>query len=98
MTEDRPNLLERGHQKYPPVARPADAAEFYIRTLVCFYGIDVPIGAHKVGYLNNGLVIEGSLLLDVQLAAEWSREANEHSQKERCNDSGLLPKGPVLQE
>lgn len=52
--------------------------------------------AHKVGNLHLCLVVQGRLLVEVQLAGEGCAEASEHVEEEDADDDCLASEGPVL--
>ena len=59
-------------------------------------GVCLKGAAHKVGDLDDFLVVQLGLLLEVKLATKGCRKAAEHGEEE-CADNGcLFPERPVL--
>jgi hypothetical protein len=54
------------------------------------------IQTHKVGYLNSGLVVERSLLHQIELTTERSGIASEEGDREDGNIGDLPSKRPIL--
>lgn len=76
----------------PRSSVPIEASVSTLGTIIVSPGIQT----HKVGYLNSGLVVERSLLHQIELTTEWSGIASEKGDREDGNIGDLPSKRPIL--